>query len=81
MVKFTTLAKVYVVQKGGVLRWVKTEAAAVELYGASWNTKIDDISDAFYANYTFGSDVSGLSDFNPVTAQASVTFPSDSLQM
>ena len=81
MVKFTTLAKVYAVAKGGVLRWVISEAVATELYGSNWNTKIDDISDAFYQNYTFGADVNGLSDFNPTTVEASVMFPSDSLQM
>jgi hypothetical protein len=81
MVKFTTDPKVYAVAKGGVLRWVSSEAVATALYGASWNTNIDDISDAFYANYTFGADVSGLSDFNPSTVQASVQYPSDSLQM
>jgi hypothetical protein len=81
MVKFTTDNKVYVVAKGGVLRWVTTEAAATELYGTDWNTKIDDISDAFYSNYTFGANVTGLADFNPTLVEASVTFPSDSLQM
>ena len=81
MVKFTTDPKVYVVAKGGALRWVKTEAAAIELYGSNWNTTIDDIGDAFYANYTFGNDVTGLSDFNPTTVQASVSYPSDSLAM
>jgi len=81
MVKFTTDAKVYVVAKGGVLRWVTTETAAVALYGSNWNTKIDDINDAFYANYTFGNNVTGLADFNPAQVEASVSVPSDSLQM
>ena len=81
MVKFTTDPKVYVVAKGGILRWVATEAVAVQLYGANWNMMIDDISDAFYSNYTFGTQVNGLSDYDPTTVQASVQFPSDSLQM
>ncbi len=80
MVKFTTDPKVYAVAKGGILRWIKTEAAAVTLYGSLWNKNIDDISDAFYANYSFGQDVTGLSDFDPVKAQVSVAYPSDSLQ-
>ncbi|MFZ2804690.1 MAG: hypothetical protein WA001_05755, partial [Patescibacteria group bacterium] len=80
MVKFTD-NKVYAVDKGGVLRWVKGEAVAASLYGSNWNQMIDDISDAFYSNYTFGADINGLSDFNPATAQASVEFPSDSLGM
>lgn len=81
MVKFTTDPKTYAVGKGGVLRWVKTESAAVSLYGSTWNTKIDDINDAFYTNYTFGPDVTGLADFNPATVESSVTYPSDSLVM
>lgn len=81
MVKFTTLAKVYVVEKGGILRWVTSEALAAELYGADWNMKIDDINDAFYANYTFGADVNSTADYSPAAAMASVQFPSDSLQM
>lgn len=64
MVKFTTDPKVYAVGRGGVLRWVATEELAVTLYGSNWNTKIDDIPDAFYTNYTFGADISAASDFN-----------------
>ncbi|MCR4256307.1 MAG: hypothetical protein NUW08_01230, partial [Candidatus Uhrbacteria bacterium] len=81
MVKFLTDPKVYAVEKGGVLRWVTTEAVATALYGSAWNTMIDDINDAFYANYRFGIDVSSSADYDPATARASVTFPSDSLQM
>jgi hypothetical protein len=64
MVKFTTDPKVYAVSKGGVLRWVKTEAVAIGLYGATWNKQIDDISDAFYINYTFGSEIADASGYN-----------------
>ncbi len=81
MVKFTTDNKVYAVAKGGVLRWVVSENAAVELYGANWSKKIDDISDAFYVNYKFGNNASGLTDFNPTSIKASAPLPSDSLQM
>jgi hypothetical protein len=81
MVKFTTDPKVYVVAKGGVLRWVKTEQIATDLYGADWNKHIDDLSDALYTNYSFGADVNGLSDFSPAAIQASVTYPSDSLAL
>jgi hypothetical protein len=79
MVKFTTDPKVYAVEKGGILRWIKTEALAIELYGTGWNMKIDDISDAFYNNYSFGSDINTAADYSPAAAEASVVFPSDSL--
>lgn len=73
MVKITTDPKVYAVDKGGALRWVKTEALAVALYGADWNKKIDDVPDAFFTNYTVGSDVAASSDFVPATATAAAS--------
>lgn len=79
MVKFVTWPKVYAVAKGGVLRWIKTEAIATELYGLTWNKKIDDINDAFYINYTFGADINGLVDFDPSLVEATVAHPSDSM--
>jgi hypothetical protein len=81
MVKFTTDDKAYAVSKGGMLHWVTTEAAAIELYGDKWNENIDDISDAFYLDYGFGPpDIASIADFDPATHQASVTYPSDSLK-
>jgi hypothetical protein len=79
MVKFTTVPDVYVVEKNGLLRHVVSEDVAAELYGAQWNRVIDDISDAFYSNYTFGAPVNSTADYNPAAAQASVRYPSDSL--
>ncbi len=80
MVKFATDPKVYAVAKNGLLRWIKSEATAVSLYGTNWNSLIDDISDAFYTNYQFGTDINAPADYNPGVARASVNFPSDSLQ-
>ncbi len=75
MVKFTTDPKVYVVGRGGVLRWVKTEALARAYYGMDWNTKIDDIPDAFYTNYTFGTEIEAESEFSPTAEmEANATF-------
>lgn len=71
MVKFTTLNKVYVVGKGGALRWVTSEDVAKGLYGNDWNKKIDDVSDAFFTNYTFGADVQSTADYNPTAEQDS----------
>lgn len=68
MVKFQTLNNVYAVSKGGVLRWVASEATAIGLYGTDWNTRVDDIPDTFYGNYTFGSDIADAQGFN-VTSQ------------
>jgi photosystem II stability/assembly factor-like uncharacterized protein len=63
MVKFTTVNKVYAVSMNGELRWVTSEAVASSLYGPSWNKSIDDISDAFYTNYNFGSDINDANEF------------------
>ncbi len=57
MVKIQTDPKVYAVCRGGLLRWVTTEAVARILYGADWNTKIDDVPDAFFFNYTIGDPI------------------------
>ncbi len=57
LVKITTDPKVYAVEPGGVLRWITTEQIAMDLYGSNWNQKIDDVPDAFFVNYTVGSDL------------------------
>lgn len=67
MVKITTDPKVYAVGKGGTLRWVQTESVARSIYGNDWNTKIDDIPDAFFVNYTVGAPVVTTADFNPTS--------------
>ena len=54
MVKLQTDPKVYVVGRGGVLRAVPDEATAAKMYGAGWRFYIDDVSDAFFVNYTVG---------------------------
>jgi len=69
MVKFTTDPKVYVVSLGGQLRWIQTEALAKALYGDGWNARIDDLSDAFYVNYSFGAPIAAAADFS-VSAQS-----------
>ena len=65
MVKFTTDPKVYAVSRGGLLRWVKTEELARSFYGNDWNQKIDDIADAFYTNYTFGTEINSVTEYSP----------------
>lgn len=73
MVKITTDPKVYAVDAHGTLRHIASESVAVALYGSNWNTKIDDVSDAFFVNYTLGSAINNASEFNisAITAAAS----------
>lgn len=70
MVKITTDPKTYAVDKGGVLRWIKSETIAQALYGATWNKKIDDVSDANFGDYTVGADINSASDFDTSAKQA-----------
>jgi photosystem II stability/assembly factor-like uncharacterized protein len=73
MVKFQSVPTVYAVEKGGVLRAISSEQVAEDLYGATWNQQIDDISDSFFGNYTFGSDVTSSDLYDRLAQEASVT--------
>jgi len=64
LVTFTTTKDVYVVSQGGVLRKLKNEEMARNLYGETWNKLVDDISDAFFSSYSFGDDLVELADYN-----------------
>lgn len=77
--KFPSVPFVYVVAKGGILRPIANEALAATLYGPNWNKNVEDISEAFYSNYSFGDELADATSYNPSTAQTSVNFPSDTL--
>ncbi len=62
LVKFQTDPKTYLVAKGGVLQWVQSETVARDLFGENWNQHVDDISEAFYVNYTFGQPIGSAYD-------------------
>jgi len=64
LVKIQTDPKVYAVDDGGVLRWIKSEAVARQLYGDNWNQMVDDLADTFFADYTVGMDVDSAAAFN-----------------
>jgi plastocyanin len=66
MVKITTAPNVYVVDRGGSLRHVTSEALARSLYGSTWNTQfVEDVPDAFFVNYKIGTTVQATADYNP----------------
>lgn len=73
MVKVDTNPVTYAVDAHGVLRHVSSEEVAVALYGSTWNQYIDDVPDAFYANYTIGDPINNAGNFvrNSITAAAS----------
>jgi len=66
LIKFPSDPKVYAISRGGTLRWVTTEQIARDLYGNDWLTNdIDDVSEAFYLNYTAGDPIESSSDYFP----------------
>lgn len=66
MVKIQSDPRVFAVAKGGVLRHVETEAVAEALYGPNWGTHIDDISEAFFLNYSVGAPVQAAFQYSPL---------------
>ncbi len=57
LVKINTVPTVYAVEPGGLLRGISSEAVASALWGSSWATRIRDIDDSVFGNYTLGSDI------------------------
>ena len=73
MLKIQSDPKTYAVSQNGTLRWVTSESVATSLYGASWNSKIDDLPDSFFANYTIGEPIMSSGDYDVNDEQGSVT--------
>lgn len=65
LVKIQTDPKVYAVSKNGVIRWVKTEGIAKNLYGDFWSQLVDDVPAGFFVNYSIGDDIDDDNDFDP----------------
>lgn len=79
MVKLTTDPKTYAVGLGGMLHWVTSESVAVSLYGADWNTKIDDVSDAFFVDFRSGDPIASAASFSPAAEEAAAATIDDDL--
>lgn len=73
MVKFQSVRTVYAVSRAGALRPITSEEVARDLYGDDWNREIDDISDSFYGNYTFGESIDSMDDYDIEAETASVS--------
>lgn len=69
MMKITTSPKVYAVEGGGVIRWIKTQEAAETIYGLSWSDWIDDVPDAFFTNYREGQSIEFASSYDKMMQQ------------
>jgi hypothetical protein len=55
LVKIQTDPKVYVVSRGGVLRWIPTETIAIALFGRDWADLVHDVPVVFFLNYVVGA--------------------------
>lgn len=60
LIKLQTDPRVYAVSRGGILRYVTTPTIADSLYGSTWVKSVDDLSDAFFMNYTLGESITAL---------------------
>lgn len=54
LAKITTDPNVYWIDTGGHLRHIVSESAALNLFGADWSSRVDDIPDTFFFNYKSG---------------------------
>ncbi|HEX9664572.1 MAG TPA: hypothetical protein VGA49_01990 [Patescibacteria group bacterium] len=50
LIKIISNPKVYAVEPGGLLRWVKTEELARLLFGDNWALLVDDLPESFFVN-------------------------------
>ncbi|MFW0837827.1 MAG: beta strand repeat-containing protein [Candidatus Komeilibacteria bacterium] len=57
LVTHPNTAKVYAVEPSGNLRWIPSEEIAAGLYGADWASRVNDINEVFFPQYTVGSDL------------------------
>ncbi|MCE9585735.1 hypothetical protein K8R04_00225 [Candidatus Uhrbacteria bacterium] len=81
LVKVTSDPKTYAVARGGVLRHVTSESLASQLFGYDWASKVQDLPDEFFTNYTVGSPIYSTSDYNVSNEYNGVFSPSDSLRI
>lgn len=64
LAKIATDPKVYAVSRYSVLHWVITEDLAAALYGQSWNKRIVDVPDVFFNDYTVGTPITKVTDYD-----------------
>ncbi|MCX6742780.1 MAG: Ig-like domain-containing protein [Candidatus Parcubacteria bacterium] len=57
LVKIQTDPNIYAVEPGGIIRAIKSEGIARDLYGTSWAKRVLDLPDVFFVNYVKGPDI------------------------
>ena len=71
LLKLSSATTVYAVDHGGVLRAIMNQGAVRFEYGTNWSKLVDDLSDAFYTNYSLGEPIYAELDYLPQNALAS----------
>ncbi len=54
-IKITSDPKVYAVSTNGAIHWIETADVAAAYAGSDWATNVQDVPDAFFADYTTGA--------------------------
>ncbi len=57
LVKIVSDPRVYVVEMGGILRWLENETVARDLYGAGWALRVVDVDVALFGSYAMGDSI------------------------
>ncbi len=60
--------KVYALERGGTLRWIKTAEVANSLYGTTWEREIVPVIETSFGLYHSGSDINAASEYSPGAA-------------
>jgi len=81
LVKFPSVPVVYAVSADGVLRPLASENVAIAIFGQAWSKSVDDVSEAFYSDYSFGNRIETALDYSPRAESLSVSEPSDSMSL
>lgn len=64
LVKIPSDPKVYAITRGGELHWLESEAIASDVYGINWAYEIVDVPESFFVNYTVGTVIDDVSDYD-----------------
>jgi hypothetical protein len=73
LIKIETAPNVYAITRGGIIRQLKTEDVAEQLYGKDWTKRVDDMPDAFFTNYKDGQPILSFNDFSPSAEEQNTT--------
>ena len=81
MITSPSINEVYVVTSGQNLRHIATEQIAVELFGVSWNTMVNDLQESLLFVYRFGEVIDDSSQINILELKDPATTIDDELDL